>query len=671
MSNEQRKAELEVKRAKLEEIRQKKLQQEKLRTAPTTPMTPNLSSMPINLLTTPREDADPDRILQEVGIRQPVSLPASSPSISPGSTTSQQKRRPPTNMALQICQQTTATISVPPKELVTYSKEVQTIESGDKDPAASPIQHDHLQWDDEFQPSASGEHNRLVYVTDDEDTMSLDDNTKPSMGMSLASATELKRTRSLKHQNKQLSLQGQSSMIKQELTNDEREHIIKSEQFQDFFSRSSRLIERSLWESPRAFDIFKDYSGRDLDGQNEKMDVGEIIKFDREFFDERWTRHRIVTCIDTSTYHPELVLASYSQNDESTHESDGVVLIWNTKYKSKPTPEYVFNCQSWVTSCVFSKFHPNILLGGTYSGQIVVWDTRTNKRTPVQRTALSASSHTHPVYCLQVIGTQNANNLISISNEGKMCSWNIEMMTQPQESMDLAYRTKPVAATRMVFPGVEVNNFIIGSEEGQAYSGSRHGNKAGIQESYEGHFGPITGLSCHNVNGSVDFSPLFLTSSFDWSVKLWSLKENKPLNSFEVNSDYVTDVRWSPVHPSVFLTCDITGRFDIWNLNHDSELPLLSTTLDGNVALNKCHWSHNGQQIILGDDQGKLRLYDVNEFLTNPKQDDFNKLSSTLQEFKRNTLDAFDDNHSTNVPTTTTNVPTTSTTSSTSVSHNS
>lgn len=173
------------------------------------------------------------------------------------------------------------------------------------------------------------------------------------------------------------------------------------------------------------------------------------------------------------------------------------------------------------------------------------------------------------------------------------------------------------------------------------------------------------GLSCHNVNGSVDFSSLFLTSSFDWSVKLWSLKESKPLNSFEVNSDYVTDVRWSPVHPSVFLTCDITGRFDIWNLNHDSELPLLSTTLDGNVALNKCLWSHNGQQIILGDDQGKLRLYDVNEFLTNPKQDDFNKLSSTLQEFKRNTLDAFDDNHPTSVTSTTT------TTGTTSVSHNS
>ncbi|CAF1274805.1 unnamed protein product [Rotaria magnacalcarata] len=643
MSAEQRRAELEVKRAKLEKMRQEKSQ----KPGATTPMTPNISSMSITGLSAPREDADPDKILKEVGIHQAASLPMSSRSISPATASSQQKRRPPANIALQICQQPAATISVPPKELVTYSKEVQTIESGEKDPTASPIQHDHLQWDDEFQPSTTGEHNRLVYVSDD-DTMSFDETSKASIGMTLPPAIELKRARSLKQQHKQQSLQGQASLTKHELTNDERDQILRSDPFQDFFSRTSRLIERSLWESPKAFDIFKDYSGRDLDGQNEKMDVGEIIKFDREFFDERWTRHRIVTCIDTSTYHPELVLASYSQNDESSHESDGVVLIWNSKYKSKPTPEYIFNCQSWVTSCAFSKFHPNIVLGGTYSGQIVVWDTRTNKRTPVQRTALSASSHTHPVYCLQVIGTQNANNLISISNEGKMCSWNIEMMTQPQESMDLAYRTKPVAATRMVFPGVEVNNFIIGSEEGQAYSGSRHGNKAGIQESYEGHFGPITGLSCHNVNGSIDFSPLFLTSSFDWSVKLWSLKESKPLNSFEVNSDYVTDVRWSPVHPSVFLTCDITGRFDIWNLNHDSELPLLSTTLDGNVALNKCLWAHNGQQIILGDDQGKLRLYGVNEFLTNPKQDDFNKLSNTLQDFKRNTLDAFDDNHPTN-----------------------
>ena len=54
----------------------------------------------------------------------------------------------------------------------------------------------------------------------------------------------------------------------------------------------------------------------------------------------------------------------------------------------------VFCVQSPIMSSCFAKFHPNLVLGGTYSGQIVLWDNRVNKRTPVQRTPLSASAHT-------------------------------------------------------------------------------------------------------------------------------------------------------------------------------------------------------------------------------------------------------------------------------------
>lgn len=50
--------------------------------------------------------------------------------------------------------------------------------------------------------------------------------------------------------------------------------------------------------------------------------------------------------------------------------------------------------QSAVMSAAFAKFHPNVIVGGTYSGQIVLWDNRSNKRTPVQRTPLSAAAHT-------------------------------------------------------------------------------------------------------------------------------------------------------------------------------------------------------------------------------------------------------------------------------------
>lgn len=83
-------------------------------------------------------------------------------------------------------------------------------------------------------------------------------------------------------------------------------------------------------------------------------------------------------------------------------------------------------------SVAFSKFHPSYIIGGTYSGQLVLWDIRSGKRTPVQRSPLSSSAHTHPVYCLDVVGSQNAHNLISASTDGRICSWNIDMLSQPQ-----------------------------------------------------------------------------------------------------------------------------------------------------------------------------------------------------------------------------------------------
>lgn len=55
-------------------------------------------------------------------------------------------------------------------------------------------------------------------------------------------------------------------------------------------------------------------------------------------------------------------------------------------------------------SVVFSQFHPNIVIGGTHSGQVVLWDSRSYKRTPVQRTPLSAAAHTvYPYYVMKIL----------------------------------------------------------------------------------------------------------------------------------------------------------------------------------------------------------------------------------------------------------------------------
>uniref|UniRef100_A0A8B9KI85 Dynein cytoplasmic 1 intermediate chain 1 n=1 Tax=Astyanax mexicanus TaxID=7994 RepID=A0A8B9KI85_ASTMX len=419
-----------------------------------------------------------------------------------------------------------------------------------------------------------------------------------------------------------------------ELTDEEKQQILHSEEFVIFFDRSIRVMERALAEDSN---IFFDYSGRDLEDKEGDLQGGSSLSFSRLFYDERWSKHRVITCLDWSPQYPELLVASYNNNEDAPHEPDGVALVWNMKFK-KTTPEYIYHCQSPVVSVGFARFHPNLLVGGTYSGQIVLWDNRSHRRTPVQRTPLSAAAHTHPVYCVNVVGTQNANNLITVSTDGRMCSWSLDMLSQPQESMELVYnKSKPVAVTGMAFPAGDVNNYVVGSEEGTVYTASRHGSKAGICEMFEGHQGPVTGISCHSAVGPVDFSHLFVTSSFDWTVKLWSTKHNKPLYSFEDNADYVYDVMWSPVHPALFAAVDGMGRLDLWNLNNDTEVPTASVTIEGAPALNRVRWASGGKEVAVGDSEGRVWIYDVGE--VSAHTEDWARFARTLVEIRANRAD--------------------------------
>ncbi|KAG7258300.1 hypothetical protein CRUP_009603 [Coryphaenoides rupestris] len=126
-----------------------------------------------------------------------------------------------------------------------------------------------------------------------------------------------------------------------ELTEEEKLQILHSEEFMTFFDHSTRIVERALSEH---VDVFFDYSGRALEEKEGEIQAGTKLSLNRQFMDERWSKHRVVTCLDWSPQYPELLLASYNNNEEAPHEPDGVALVWNMKYK-KNTPEYVFHCQ--------------------------------------------------------------------------------------------------------------------------------------------------------------------------------------------------------------------------------------------------------------------------------------------------------------------------------------
>lgn len=318
-------------------------------------------------------------------------------------------------------------------------------------------------------------------------------------------------------------------------------------------------------------------------------------------------------------------------------------------------PEYIFHATSDVLTARFSPFHPSLILGGSYSGQVLLWDTRSKSPLPVQRTPLTGASsggHAHPIYSISVIGTQNANNIMSCSTDGVVCGWTVDMLSQPQEYLELLApppsKYEDVRPTCMSFPSSDPTSFLVGTEEGTIYPCHRYdraGAKAGVDARlrYKGHAAPVMGLDFHPVRGPVDLGDLVISSALDWSVKLWKIRAPSstaaaassitsnssagvdaisPIMEF-AREDVVYDARWSPYKPGVFSLVDGAGKVEVWDMTVETEVPVAIGTPEVNTkaaqggllprSLNKVVWEEkDGKRLAVGGASGVVSVFEVN-----------------------------------------------------------
>lgn len=514
-------------------------------------------------------------------------------------------------------------IAMKKPEKVYYTKETQTTHSGDSDEESS-----------------------------DAKTTSISLATERAIRNKVLQEQEQERLKreeeALKLQEEQLEREIEQGL--RELSAEELEAIYGATEFVNFVEQSSKIVERALTDN---YDYLKDYTL--LEDPSAENQEGRQVKCSRTFWDENLCQGRSITDLDWSVKHPELVVASYSRsNSVSDDQPDGLVLVWNMHLADRP--EFVFHAQNDVLSVCFSPFQPNLVIGGTYSGQILVWDTR-SRNAPILKTPLSAAGHTHPVYSMRIVGSQNAHNLITASTDGTVCSWVLDMLARPQETVGLLNPSHPktdeISATVICFPDQETTSFWVGTEEGNVYCGTRYdraGWKSGLHlgEIYKAHAAPVTGLHFHPLHGPIDFSDLFLSSSMDWSSRLWRVKNNPsssnavsrsadsvttmvaPLASFEEANDYVYDIAWHTAHPSLFGQVDGTGSLDIYDLNVDIERPVVTTLVGSGRALNKIRWDRkDGRRLATGGADGKLYVYDIGS-MSVPREEEWLELQKTL-----------------------------------------
>ncbi|ODQ76234.1 hypothetical protein LIPSTDRAFT_60405 [Lipomyces starkeyi NRRL Y-11557] len=530
------------------------------------------------------------------------------------------------------------------KEIITYSKEVQTAESFLTEELQSEFPH--------------APHPVVLSATDPGE---LQDDIRERLRREIKEELQQESGDSSNMDKESLA----PRMKIKELRPKEKSELLQSEEFFQFIERSSKIVERALDDD---YDILVDYASelQDKDGSQAEGGVKQL----EQFLSDKWSTSRAVTAIDWSPKYSELFLAAYSKNSQSIRDPLGIIQVWNTHLRDRP--EYIFHSQSDILSCKFSPFHPNLIVGGCYNGQVLVWDIRA-KSEPILKSPLTGTGHSHPVYSIEFVGTKNATSIISSSTDGRVCGWNADFLAQPHASgiWQLSFeevhdfklqppsRTEDLAPTALGFQASDPSYFLVGSEDGNIYTCNRSvraGAKAGLDLStiYHSHPAPVSSLSFHPPFGPLDLSDLVLSSSLDWTLKLWrvrklnisttnfskqgikidipsvgtptsnssSLMPNmiEPLMEF-ASDDAVYDVAWNPVRPAVFASVGCAGKVDIWDLSEETEVPITSTRpaiASGTKcqALNKVAWEKtDGKLLAVGGLSSVITVFEVGDNL--------------------------------------------------------
>jgi len=446
------------------------------------------------------------------------------------------------------------------------------------------------------------------------------------------------------------------SKLSQEIKNfEERNKFIKNNEtnLKNYLDIKFSLLNKAL-SSNDIYDICNTYYNEEETNVNISKKTLATHLYD--IYDDQ-SSGRIVTALDWSPNQNDLFLASFSGTEDFTQQS-GLIQLWSLS--NRKVPDYVINYQTEITSAIFYKENPNLVIGGSMTGQILLWDIKSGRAVPEQKSPLGIGTlkdekeknnlHKFPVHCLGIIGKDK--NIISISTDGVLCEWSLSNLSKPINKFDISLfkNDEQQEVLNEIGPlciGVCQNNdsneFIIGCDRNDIYNVSLYGKDYDILNSYSGSNGPIFCVCPHPLlaESNHDFSDLFLSCGADWSIKLWSKNiPDLPLISFNQSKDYVYSAKWHPINPFVFATGDGSGYIDLWDLNRDKEIPTFRYNLKN--AINKMAWSYDGKKLAAGDINGHIAIFSSEKDVINVKNEDINKFYNSIENIKENCLKKID-----------------------------
>ncbi|KAF4645905.1 WD domain, G-beta repeat-containing protein [Toxoplasma gondii] len=318
-----------------------------------------------------------------------------------------------------------------------------------------------------------------------------------------------------------------------------------------------------------------------------------------------------VTGLKWNPRYSDLFAAGYG-SFEFQRQGSGFVCCYSLK--NTGYPEYFWKTESAVCSIDWHPHSPSLLAVGLYDGMVLVFDIHTKDRKPTHASTVKVNKHTDPVWDVRWDGDDSGSafRFYSVSGDGRVTSWTLmknkleseevallkldySQLTSPRDSAEATALVGSAGGTCFDFHPSQSHVFIVGTTEGVIFKCSKNYSGQYLQ-TYLGHDMSITGVEWNPFHPRV-----FISSSSDWTVKIWEESLTSPVLTFDFEMA-VGDVRWAPSSSTMFAAATADGTVHVYDLAVNRRKQISSFKVSPGAALTALRFGADG--ILLAAQEG-------------------------------------------------------------------
>jgi hypothetical protein len=348
------------------------------------------------------------------------------------------------------------------------------------------------------------------------------------------------------------------------------------------------------------------------------------------------------------------VAVSYGRIDTTAWcQQKGYACVWHfLGAVDEGKPNVTLEADSYITALAFHPTKPSLLAGGTYNGEVLLWNLTEEGAKPMSSVGFSMGPR-EPLSQLQwVQDLREARDshryvLCTASADGKILFWSpTNKFKEAISGYEVHNKKRAVVGVQSLsfvsggiggfgqhtVPGVE-SVMLLGLESGdvfrtkpgnsmQAAAAANQPAASGFSvlevDHFEAHLGPVQSVDC-----SPFFRNLFLTCSSDGAVRLYSTLERAHLAVLEPTQEtkhFLYAAEFSPSRPSVFAAVSRNSQMYIYDLAESRATPsaVVDVGTDGCPVLSVAFNKADASLLATGDAKGVVKVWHLASTLSEP-----------------------------------------------------